>query len=172
MRAHILGPNGVVTNTVVVAARGPDMIDADEYGGGIGWRWTGTEILPPPAPEQTLEERREARLQAIRARRWLAEIGGTTVNGIPIRTDEGSQNKISGAIALFDKDPTLAVIDFEAQPNQWVALDAATMTAIGVAVGRHIQACFSRAKQLSDLAIAAIDAAALDAIDIEAGWPA
>jgi leucyl aminopeptidase len=65
----------------------------------------------------------------------------------------------------------LQSIDFEALPNQWVALDAATMTAIGVAVGRHIQACFSRAKALADEVAAASDAAALDAINIDVGWP-
>jgi hypothetical protein len=171
MRAHVLDANGVVINTLIVNARSVDMVDADEYGGGKGWRWTGTELLPPPGPVQTLEERRQAKLEAIRARRWIAEGSGTSVAGVPIRTDEGSQTKIAGAVALFDKDSSLQSIDFEALPNQWVALDAATMTAIGVAVGRHIQACFSRAKALADEVAAASDAAALDAINIDVGWP-
>lgn len=118
-----------------------------------------------------IEDARAVVIEAIRARRWQAEIAGTSVGGVPIRTDEKSQNKIAGAIALFEKNPGLASIDFEAQPNLWVELDGAAVTAIGVAVGMHIQACFSNAKQLQEAALAATDHAGLTEIDIEAGWP-
>jgi len=90
---------------------------------------------------------------------------------VPVRTDETSQRKIAGAVQLFEKDGTLTVIDFEAQPGIWVTLDQATMEAIGVAVGRHIQACFSNAKALSEAVEAAADDDALDLIDMDAGWP-
>lgn len=108
---------------------------------------------------------------AVRARRWQAEIGGASVGEVTFRTDETSQGKIAGAVALFDKDETLETIDFEAQPGIWVSLDQATMTAIGIALGRHIQACFSNARVLAAAIDAAETFAALASIDIEEGWP-
>lgn len=45
------------------------------------------------------------------------------------------------------------------------------MKSIGVAVDRHVQACFSNAKTLSAAIYNAVDKAELDAIDINAGWP-
>ena len=127
-----------------------------------GEHWTIADI--------PLSECKATKLDAIRALRWDKQNGGTTVNGITIRTDADSQRMIAGAIDLFDKNPSLTAIDFEAQPNEWATLDAAAMTAIGVAVGMHIQACFSNAKALSQAVEAAGSYAALAAIDIEAGW--
>ena len=125
--------------------------------------WTITDF--------TFAELKAAKLQALADRRWEAETGGVMVGGALIRTDATSQGKITGAVSLFQADPTLAAIDWEAQPGVFVALDAATMTAIGIAVGRHVQACFSHAKAFSLAIDAAADIAALDAIDINQGWP-
>ncbi|CAH1657239.1 conserved hypothetical protein [Hyphomicrobiales bacterium] len=118
-----------------------------------------------------LDEMKADKLTALAQRRWEAETGGITVAGALIRTDATSQAKITGAVSLFQADPTLTSIDWEAQPGVFVALDAATMTAIGIAVGRHVQACFSRGRVLSEAITAAITLAALDAIDINQGWP-
>lgn len=126
---------------------------------------------PEPEPP-TFEQAKALKLEAIRANRWQVETGGTTINGAPIRTDEVSQAKITGAVNLFANDPTLDAIDWEAQPGVWVTIDEVAMTAIGVAAGRHVQACFSRARVLSEAVEAATDQAELDAVDIEAGWPA
>lgn len=118
-----------------------------------------------------------AQLQAaVRARRWASETGGSTFNGQAIATDEKAQAKIAGLIALFDRDPEMAASDFEAQPGVWISLDQEQAVAVGVKIGRHVQAAFSRSKVLC-LAIAeaeaAQDRAALLALwaDIETGWP-
>lgn len=97
---------------------------------------------------------KEAKKDEIRALRWDKEIGGATFNGTPTRTDEGSRAKINGAVALFDKDPTMIVVDFEAQPGAWIALDQPTMEALGVFVGRHVQQCFSHSKPPFSLSLA------------------
>lgn len=128
----------------------------------IGWE---TKAL-------TIAQRKERMHAAIRARRWEVEVGGVVVNDAPIRTDETSQAKIAGAISLFDKDPTLSTIDWEAAPGIWVALDKTTVEAIGVAVGRHVQAAFSQARALGEAVESAGTHAALDAIDITEGWGA
>jgi len=116
-----------------------------------------------------------AKLQAIRERRWAAETAGVVVGGQAIRTDEKTQGKVTGALKLFDLDPALASVDWEAVPEVFVTLDKATLEAIGLAIGGHIQACFTRSKDLTLAVLAARDAAdraALLAIDIETGWPA
>ena len=118
-----------------------------------------------------LAEAKDAKKDAIRALRWEKEIGGATFNGVPIRTDEGSRSKINGAIALFDKDPTMVQVDFEALPGVWLALDKPTMEALGVFVGRHVQRCFSHSKALMEDVDALPSFAALASFDITAGWP-
>lgn len=123
------------------------------------------------AATPSLEEVRSSQLAALADKRWQVETGGTVVNGVPIRTDATSQAKIDGAVALFANDPEMTAIDFEAQPGLWVSIDAATMTAIGIAVGRHVQACFSRARALSDQVMAAPDVEGILAVDLETGWP-
>lgn len=133
---------------------------------------TKAESPPPPEPEPlTLEQRKAALADAVRESRWQVETGGTVVNGVPIRTDLGSQGKIADAIALLERDPGLPAIDFEAQPGVWVSLDLEMLTAIGIAVGRHVQAAYSRSRELHEAIAAAETIEALAAIDITAGWP-
>lgn len=103
-------------------------------------RVAGIEPLPPPSVDDLLAHAAQ--------RRWEVETGGITVAGAPIRTDEKSQNKITGAVILLDKDQALDEVDWEAQPEVWVTADRATMEAVGLAVGRHVQACFSALRQI------------------------
>ncbi|MBS7698612.1 DUF4376 domain-containing protein [Chelatococcus sp. YT9] len=118
-----------------------------------------------------LAELKAEKLAALAQRRWEAETGGVTVEGAVIRTDATSQAKITGAVSLFQADQTLTSMDWEAQPGVYVEVDAADMTAIGIAVGRHVQACFSHARSFAEAINAAQDFATLDSIDIHSGWP-
>lgn len=128
-------------------------------------------FTPPRATPVTFDEVRARKLDDLDQLRKRHEIGGTEFGGLRIRTDEKSQGKINGAISLFERDSTLTAIDFEAQPGVWVALDGPTMIAVGIAVGRHIQGCFSRARVLSETIAQITDRATLDAFDITTGWP-
>lgn len=132
-----------------------------------------TRVVPPVVePEPlTLEQRKADLADEVRNRRWQTETGGTVVNGVPIRTDVGSQGKIADAIALLERDTALGAVDFEAQPGVWVSLDLSALTAIGIAVGRHVQAAYTRSRALHEAIEAAETLEALDAIDITAGWP-
>lgn len=104
----------------------------------------GLSLGPAPVVPLTV-----AQLLAFAAqRRWEIETGGLDVAGQMIRTDEQSQNKITGAVSLLSADPDVTGIDWEAQPGTWVTLDRATMIAIGIAVGRHVQRCFSALRQI------------------------
>lgn len=84
-----------------------------------------------------------ARLKAHAERkRWEIEVGGIDVAGMRIATDDRSKVLINGAHALAIEDPA-AVFDFRAV-GAWAQTDAATVRAIAVAVGRHVQTMFSR----------------------------
>jgi len=126
-------------------------------------------VAPTPEPP-TLADLRAEKLAALAEKRWEVETGGVQFQGSVVRTDATSQAKITGAVSLFQNDPSLQAIDFEVQPGEWITLDALAMKAIGIAAGRHVQACFSRARVLSDQILAAEDAAALAAIDLDEGW--
>ena len=127
--------------------------------------------------DYTLAERKTAMKAAITARRWAVETAGITVSGAAIATDAATQAKLSGALQLVQDDDTV-VIDWKGADGTWVQLNAAAVTAIAVAVGSHVQACFTREKELHTAVDNAVDSDALNLIDIESGsvdglgsWP-
>lgn len=125
--------------------------------------WT-TETIP-------LAELKAARIEDVRVKRADVEVGGIVRNAAPLKTDERTQNRVTGALKLFDEAPQLDEVDWEVAPGVFVTMDRDTVKGIGVAIGLHIQACFSRSRVLCAEVAAAADTAALLAIDIEAGWP-
>jgi len=175
MRMAVLSPSHLVINTVVAdEGWAPDQSDlpghyavasatadiGDLYAGGV-FSKPPPPVLPPPTTEELIAY--------ASAKRFEVETAGVTVGGAPIRTDEKSQNRVSGAAQLVANDPTLLVIDWEAQPGVWVEVSAAQMKTIGIAVGRHVQACFStlKAVQAAINSRAITTTAEIDAAD----WP-
>lgn len=74
--------------------------------------------------------------------RWRKETGGIVVAGTAIATTERSRGLINGAYNLALAEPA-AIIQFKGDGG-FVDLAADTMIAIGLAVGRHVQACFAK----------------------------
>lgn len=111
-----------------------------------------------------------AKLAALAARRWQAETGGITLASMPIKTDEDTQRKITGAYVQAAKNPDMTV-RWKMGAGVFMTLDAETIIAIGDAVTAHIQACFDREAEVSADILAAADIGALVAVDIESGWP-
>lgn len=97
------------------------------------------EDVPAPSKSELLAYAAELR--------WQKEIGGIEINGAQVMTDRVSQSLISGAFSLVQHDPE-TVIDFK-MADGWVQLDAGTMTALAVAVRKHIQACFAIEKSVA-----------------------
>lgn len=116
-----------------------------------------------------LADQKAQKLAALAARRWQAETGGIVFMGMSIKTDEDTQRKITGAYVQADKNPSFTA-KWKMDAGVFVTLDAATIIAIGDAVTGHIQTCFDKEGDLSDLILAAADDAALDAIEIDTGW--
>lgn len=97
------------------------------------------EDMPEPSKSELLGYAAELR--------WQKEISGIEINGAQVMTDRVSQSLISGAFSLVRHDPE-TVIDFK-MADGWAQLDAVTMTALAVAVGKHIQACFALEKAVA-----------------------
>lgn len=109
------------------------------------------------------------RKAALAAYRYQRETAGITVGGAAIRTDAESQAKITGAHALVTAAPQ-TVIDWKGAAG-WVQLDAATMTAIALAVGAHVQACYSAERTHAEAIDACATAEAAGTYDFTTGWP-
>lgn len=98
------------------------------------------------------------------AKRWSVQTGGVVVSGVSVDTSDASRSMIADAVAYVEASGTTSV-DFKAASG-WVTISAAEMTAIGLAVGAHVQACFA-AERAVDAAIAAGTITTVTAID---GW--
>lgn len=85
--------------------------------------------LPPDLPGYTAE------------RRWQLEVGGITVNGMPVDTSRESQALIHGAFSLAQINAE-ASFRFKAG-DVFLTLNSAQIIAIGQAVAEHVQACFA-----------------------------
>jgi hypothetical protein len=70
--------------------------------------------------------------------RWQREVGGITVGGVPVATDDRSKLMIAGARIAASADP-----DWVTLWDGEHAVDAATMIAISDAVQAHVNAVFS-----------------------------
>lgn len=104
------------------------------------------------------------------SKRYAIETGGITVNGAQIDTSRDSQAMITGAVAYLNNNPAATSVNFKALSG-WVTLDKATMLAIGIAVGEHVQACFS-AEMAVDADIKAGKITDASGIDADQRWPA
>ena len=126
------------------------------------------ELAPTPII-YTLETAKAQRLNELAAYRYTKETAGITLNGAGIKTDLESQAKINGAWSAAQMNPAI-LIDWKGE-NGWIQIDAATITAIAMAVANHVQACFSN-ERIHALAINALTTIeeVLD-YDFTTGWP-
>ncbi len=151
----------------VVSTQVPDgKVSTGSTAAKIEGVWTQVHTLE----DIPLGDLRAAKFAALAERRWQAETGGTMVAGTPIKTDAESTGKITAAYVQATANPSFTV-RWKVDTGVFVTRDAATIIAIGDAVTAHVQACFDNEDVLTTAILAAEDAAALDAIDIDAGWP-
>jgi hypothetical protein len=140
MRIAFVDENSVCTHVLICDAGWEELfpgstgIESETASPGEVWNGAAFE-RPSPAPtvEQLLAE--------AAAVRWQKETAGIQVAGATIATDRESQQLIAGALALAQQDPA-RTLQFKAVSG-WVTLSAAEVTAIAIAVGDHVQACFA-----------------------------
>jgi hypothetical protein len=126
------------------------------------------QVSPTPL---TLYQLKDSMTEMVRNLRYIHETAGIDFFGTTIRTDERSQNKLSGAISYFSVDPSVVTVDWESTPGVFATLPKTTVQAIAVAVGEHVQLCFTRSKELCEAITNASTIELLQAININSGWP-
>jgi hypothetical protein len=77
-----------------------------------------------------------------RDQRWRAEIGGTTIAGIPIATDDRSKIMIVGARVAAQADPGWQTV-WRGIDGAGYPIDASAMIAISDGVQAHVNATFA-----------------------------
>jgi len=115
----------------------PEDLDVRAVAGDVEPGWVLQEsgaLAPPAAPAVDLTA------YAADAR-WRKETGGIEVAGVTVATDRGSQAMVAGAHAYVTQAPE-ATIRFKALTG-FATLDAEAVTAVALAVGAHVQACFA-----------------------------
>lgn len=83
----------------------------------------------------------------IKAAREAAEFGGFSWDGSVFDSDAMSQSRIQGAVLLASMAPAFSV-DWTLADNTTRTLSAADLAQVGAALGQHVQACHSTARDL------------------------
>jgi hypothetical protein len=122
-----------------------------------GQVWTA-----PPVP--ATDEAKDLKRQELATARHEAVNGGTTFNGIPIRTDNQTRNELSTARQFAKDDPNLT-IQWKLGNGSFITLDSPTIIAMADAVLAHQQAQFTKEKLLNDQIDAVTTAEELKAVE-------
>jgi hypothetical protein len=113
----------------------------------------------------------KANLKALVAeKRWQVEMGGTTVAGIPLKTDAESQSKMTGALSFVARKPARA-IKWKGADGSFTTLNKAQIEALSDGAGEFVALCFD-AEAAHNVAINALATVAdCRAYNINTGWP-
>lgn len=107
----------------------------------------------------------EITAETVAARRYQAEVGGITLNGLQINTDDRSKLLINGAALEATIDPAYTMQ--WKTPTGFVDLTGEQVIGIARAVRAHVQACFDREAEL----LAELEAGTLTAETLSEFWP-
>ena len=128
-------------------------------------RWTGEgweklEQAPDPDPQPTPDWP-----ALIAARRYQAETGGTTVEGVQVNTERDSQALLTGAAFAATLDPAYH-IKWKAATG-FVDLTGEQVISLASQVRAFVQACFNREAEL----LGFVADGSITAEMLEEGWP-
>lgn len=130
----------------------------EDHGETVTVRVAGTPAAMEQAQLRALPMR-----DRIAARRWEAEVSGTTWGEFTVRTDRESQSMLTGALVMLSGAPGRTVrwkfVD------GWAELDAAGIGSVAASVMAHVEACFAREEAL----VAAWEAGG--EVELDQGWP-
>lgn len=122
--------------------------------------WTGAvwEFRPDPNAPSALDSAKTAKWAEVKQHRDATENGGFVWGGSSFDSTPISQSRIQGAaqlatLAMINNQPF--GIDWTLADNSVRTLNAQEMIAVGMAMGQHINACHTRARQLRSLIEAA-----------------
>lgn len=176
---HRIENNAVVESTDIDPADRfhPSLIWVADDGANAqhGWTYMAGAFAAPEPTQVNPEDIKTI----VTAKRWQVETGGITLpEGVHVATGIDDQNRITSVIANA-RLATLDTVSFKANSG-WVALTIAELEGIAAAIALHVQQCFSaeRAHHEAIDALAVVHEEdsqalqqALDAYDVEHGWP-
>ncbi len=102
-------------------------------------------------------------------KRYIVETSGLSINNIVIKTDRESQATIGCTLNYLGLVPN-AVIDWKGTFG-WTSINMASANFSAIAIGNHVQACFSHERVIHEAIDATTTHEDLDNIDINVGWP-
>lgn len=108
-------------------------------------------------------------LQALSDLRKEKESAGIVFNGVAIDTTPVDQLRINSVLDAFERG-FVTEVAFKSASGP-IMVDKPAITAIAQAVTAHVQACFLREAQLSNIVNSAKNLEDLETIDIYSGWP-
>ena len=112
------------------------------------------------------------KLNELSSYRWNIQNGGTTVNGVSVKTDADSLTLIQGAKSYVDtlaSTGQTATVSFKASTG-FINLNQAQIDGIALAVGTHVQLAFANEAAHTTAILALTDPALVIAHDITTGW--
>lgn len=123
-----------------------------------------------PIKPPTLAELQVILKQKVAAKRWQVESGGTTVAGIPLRTDAESQSKMIGALAFVGRKQNRP-LKWKGADGKFRTLTKAQIEALSDGAGEFVAKCFDAESGHCD-SIDALDTVdACQTYDVNTGWP-
>ena len=135
-------PEGVPDNDVAEIVH----IGASEHVDSPWMRITEEDFLGWTQGRSALRDELRA---YIRQRAYELEIEGMELNGAQLSTGRDDQAMLSGAVNFMSLNPD-ATIDWQGADGAFVTLNKAQVEGIASAVGTHVQAHFTRRKELSE----------------------
>jgi hypothetical protein len=155
----------------------PDMIEWQEY---RQWRRDGgvAEPLPVP-PGPTLADVEDKLKTRITEKRDAVQYGGTTINGVALKTDQCSISLLGDALVFSGRKPQ-RVFQVKTAARKHVPMTAAQIADVFDALGERLALCWDAEAAHYAAVDAIVDGAGTDAekmalvqdYDFSAGWPA
>lgn len=118
---------------------------------------------------ETLDVAQDARLRELSERRKAAE-RAFTFAGRAIDLDEGTQGRLFAALKYLELSGEDSV-RWQVARGRFQSFTARELETLAEAAGAHVQACFANVEALAGEIAAAQTVAAVEAVDLEAGWP-
>jgi hypothetical protein len=143
-----------------------------------GWRHDGASFHAPTRPVEDLRSEKTADIVA--KANELLTAGAPVTGGLHVALDDGSRADLTAMAQMATNAMGGALAWSDSYARGWITVEniriplatPAEGLALAASVGNFYAAVMQHRRDLKDAALAAKDAAALDAIDAADGWPA
>lgn len=162
----VLRGNELVISTVLAATLpvGVDIVSPPVGLPLIGGVWLAGEAPP------TLADVRADKRAAIQTRKVQARDGGFLVNGVRFDSDGAARIAYIELAMRLQASATFSTA-WKASDGVWVTMNAALYAQVAAAGEAHVSAAFARQAELDAALDACTTIEAVNALNIETGWP-